>query len=59
MCCGLIDRISKKLKGKPKVIVTGGHSRVMRKFIAKKITKIDDNLVFKGMALLWRQSQQK
>jgi len=58
MCCGLIDRISKKLKRKPKVIVTGGHTDVMRKFIAKKITKIDVNLVFKGMALLWRQSQQ-
>ena len=57
MCCGLIDRIAKRLKGKPKVIVTGGHTHLMRKFIVKKITTIDNGLVFKGMALLWRQSQ--
>jgi len=52
MCCGLIDSLAKGLKGKPKVIVTGGHTRLMRKFIAKKITKIDKDLVFKGMAIL-------
>lgn len=52
MCCGLIDHISKGLKGKPQVIVTGGHTHLMRKFIVKKITKIDKDLVFKGMALL-------
>jgi len=57
MCCGLIDSLAKKLKRKPKVIVTGGHTHLMRKFIAKKITKIDRDLVFKGMALLWRQSR--
>lgn len=58
MCCGLIDSLTKKLKRKPKVIVTGGHTYLMRKFIVKKITKIDKNLVFKGMALLWRQLQK-
>ncbi len=52
MCCGLIDHIAKGLKGKPQVIVTGGHTHLMRKFIAKKITKIDKDLVFKGMAML-------
>jgi len=52
MCCGLIDRIAKGLKRRPKVIVTGGHTHLMRKFIAKKITKIDKDLVFKGMAIL-------
>ena len=52
MCCGLIDQLSKELSGKPKVIVTGGHTHLMRKFIQKKITKIDPYLVFKGMALL-------
>lgn len=52
MCCGLIDSLAKDLKGNPKVIVTGGHTHLMRKFIAKKITKIDKDLVFKGMAIL-------
>jgi len=52
MSCGLIKEISQKIQGYPKVIVTGGHTRLMRKFIARKITKIDQNLVFKGMSLL-------
>ncbi len=52
MCCGLIDQIAKKIKGKPKVIITGGYTRLMKKFISKKITKIDKDLVFKGMGLL-------
>jgi len=39
MCCGLIDRIAKKISGRPKVIVTGGHTHLMRKFISKKIQK--------------------
>ena len=59
MCCGLIDQISKQLKGKPKVIVTGGYTHLMKKFISKKISKIDKNLVFKGMQLLSRQSKKK
>lgn len=52
MCCGLIDRISKKLRSKPKVIVTGGYTRLMKKFISKKITKVDKNLVLKGIGIL-------
>jgi type III pantothenate kinase len=52
MCCGLIDRIKKIIKGKPIVIVTGGYTRLMKKYIQNKVTKIDKDLVFKGMALL-------
>jgi type III pantothenate kinase len=58
MCCGLIDRIAKGIKGKSKVIVTGGHTHLMRKFIVKKITTIDKDLVFKGMVLLWQRSRK-
>lgn len=59
MCCGLIDHISKQINGKPKVIVTGGHTNLMKKFISKKIFKIDKNLVFKGMKLLANYSKAK
>ncbi len=52
MCAGLIDSLSKKLQGEPKVIVTGGYIRLMKKFIAHKIHKIDKDLVLKGMALV-------
>lgn len=56
MCCGLIDRIAKRIKRRPKVIVTGGHARLMKKYIAKKTTKIDKDLVFKGMVLVAQQA---
>ncbi len=52
MLVGLIDRISRQLKGRPRVIVTGGYLYLMKRFIAHKIHKIDRDLVFKGMALL-------
>ena len=59
MCCGLIDRLSLKITEKPKVIVTGGHTRLMKKFIAGKITKIDRHLVFKGMKLLSDEARKQ
>lgn len=52
MCSGLIRRISKNIKGKPKVIITGGFADLMKKYLSKKVTKIDPDLVFKGMGLL-------
>jgi type III pantothenate kinase len=55
MSSGLIDMISKSLKGHPKVIVTGGYTDLMKKFISKKTYKIDHHLVFKGLALLVNQ----
>ena len=52
LCHGLIERMSKEMKGKPKVIVTGGHTQLMKKYISNKITAVDKNLVFKGLQLL-------
>jgi len=52
LCGGLIEAISKPMKRKPKVILTGGYARLMRKFISKKIHTVDPDLVYKGMALL-------
>ena len=52
MCRGLIDELTGQLKGSPKVIVTGGHTRLMRRFIARRITKVDECLIFKGLQLL-------
>ena len=56
MSRGLIELIAKKFKGdKPKVIVTGGYTAQMKKYIASQITKIDRYLVFKGLFLLWEE----
>ena len=52
LCRGLIELISKQLKSKPKVIMTGGHTHLMKKFISPEIRIIDEHLVFKGMNLL-------
>jgi len=52
LCSGLIDRISRDMKGKPKIILTGGHTHMMKKYIAKKGKQVDRDLVFKGLALL-------
>ena len=57
LCSGLIDEISSKVKPKPKVIVTGGHTELMKRFIAKKITARDENLVFKGIDLTYKAAK--
>ena len=50
MSCGLINLITKKFRGTPKVVITGGYTKVMRRFIEKRIDKVDNDLVFKGMS---------
>ena len=52
MCQGMIDLLSKQLKAKPKVVMTGGHTHLMKKFVSPKIRTIDEHLVFKGIAFL-------
>lgn len=56
---GLIERISKTIKGKPKVIITGGHLKLVKKFISHQVHKVDPDLVFHGLALLIRESQRR
>ncbi|MDD3374784.1 MAG: type III pantothenate kinase [Candidatus Omnitrophica bacterium] len=51
---GLILRISKELKKKPRIILTGGHAKLMKKFVHKRVDAIDDKLVFKGMMLAFQ-----
>jgi len=52
LCRGFIDLISQQMKVKPKVVMTGGHTRLMKKFVSPKIRIIDENLVFKGIYFL-------
>jgi pantothenate kinase type III len=40
------------MKAKPKVVMTGGHTRLMKKFVSPKIRIIDEDLVFKGIYFL-------
>lgn len=52
LCKGFIDLLALQMKRKPKVVMTGGHTQLMKKFVSPKIRIIDEDLVFKGMALL-------
>jgi len=52
LCRGFIDLISQQLKIKPKVVMTGGHTHLMKKFVSPKIRIIDEDLVFKGIYFL-------
>lgn len=59
MCSGLITRISKKFTNKPKIIVTGGHTGLMKKFISRKITAVEPHLIFKGLTLIYEEVVSK
>ena len=61
LCKGMIDLLSVSLRGASKasdeaisvkVVMTGGHTRLMKKFISPKIRIIDEDLVFKGIYFL-------
>lgn len=50
---GLIAAISKKMKKRPKVIITGGHAHLMKKLIGRYVTRMDPHLIFQGMKLIY------
>ncbi|MDP8211861.1 MAG: type III pantothenate kinase [Candidatus Zapsychrus exili] len=52
MCSCLIRSISTQIKASPKVVVTGGYTKLMKKYLKVKIDKIDNDLIFKGIRLL-------
>ncbi len=52
LCRGFIGLISQEMKAKPKVVMTGGYTRLMKKFVSPKIRIIDEDLVFKGIYFL-------
>lgn len=52
LCQGLIESISKSLKKKPYIVVTGGYTKMMKKYIHEDIDVIDRDLVLKGLNLL-------
>lgn len=52
MSLGLIESIEKKMKSKPSIVMTGGHTALMRPFLLKKNVIVDHQLVFKGLYFL-------
>ena len=52
LCDGMVDRLGEEMGCRPKVIMTGGHAETMRKFMKHPVVAVDQDLIFKGMALL-------
>ncbi|MBI3601560.1 MAG: type III pantothenate kinase [Candidatus Omnitrophica bacterium] len=52
LCQGFIDLLARQLRARPKVVMTGGHTQLMKKFVSPKIRIIDQDLVFKGLYFL-------
>ena len=51
LCDGMIDLMTKEMKQKPIVIVTGGYSNLIKKFI-KRINYADKFLIFRGISAI-------
>src|SRR3989338_6786077 len=54
LCTGLINQIQSGLDKKAKVIITGGHTQMIGRFIRANIDKVDHDLIFKGLVLIMR-----
>jgi pantothenate kinase type III len=57
LCKGMIDLLSTQLsfprkRESIKAVMTGGHTRLMKKFVSPEIRIIDEDLVFKGIYFL-------
>ncbi len=52
LCDGMVERLGLAMKCTPQVIVTGGYGEIMSKYMATRVTAVDDGLIYKGMALL-------
>jgi len=52
LCQGMIEKISRSLKAKPRVVMTGGHTQLMKQFVDPKKRIIDEHLVLKGLGML-------
>lgn len=51
MCQGMVARISKEIKGNPRVVITGGYAHLMVRFLKNYRPIVDQDLVHKGMML--------
>ncbi len=55
MCDGLVTRLRKRFGWKFNVIATGGNARLISKY-SSAIQKIDDDLILKGLNLIFRKN---
>jgi type III pantothenate kinase len=49
----LTKRVARQLRARPKVIITGGYTHILRRYLGTSLDAIDNDLVEKGMRLLF------
>jgi type III pantothenate kinase len=53
LCDGMVSRLADEMRVKRvKVVMTGGHADIMKKFMRIPVEVVDQNLIYKGMGLL-------
>jgi type III pantothenate kinase len=52
LCDGMVERLAEEMGCKPKVVMTGGYSGVLCRYMKHPILAVDEELIFKGMGLL-------
>ena len=55
---GIIERLSDELEGDPTVIATGGLAEKIIPYCRKEVI-LDDNLLLKGLAVIYRKNSDK
>lgn len=52
LCDGMVERMSRSLKEKPQLVLTGGHTSTIRRHMNHRADATDPALVLRGLALL-------
>ena len=52
LCDGMVARLAEEMDCRPKVVMTGGYAEVMSRFMKHSVAAVDEQLIYKGMALL-------
>jgi type III pantothenate kinase len=59
MLKGLIKKLRREISGRPQVVMTGGYARLMQSYLKGVVTKVDEQLIFKGLVQLFLTKKKR